>query len=67
MKDNFLNNFGGFEKLISTKTILTYKRTVCILHSDGRVSEHHDITDPWKYIAKVKKSMDIKSAWIKEE
>ena len=42
-------------------------RTVCIRHTDGRVTEHPNITEPWKYIRKIKKAVDVEDAWIKEE
>lgn len=46
--------------------ILNDKRTVCVLHRDGHVTEHKNITDPWRYITKVKKEMNVKNAWVKE-
>ena len=66
---NFLkggfNIRGGFKE--STRTFMSDFRTVCILHTDGKVTEHTHITDPWKYIAKVKKAPDVEDAWVKEE
>lgn len=62
------NNFkvrGGFKE--SNRTFMSDFRTVCIRHQDGRVTEHSHITDPWRYIAKVKKAVDVVDAWIKEE
>ena len=56
---------GGFRE--SNHTFLTDKRTVCIKYRDGRYIEHKDITEPWRYIAKVKKNMEVEDAWIKEE
>lgn len=56
---------GGFRE--SSKTFLSNFRTVCIRHTDGRVTEHTHITDPWRYIAKVKKSPDVENVWIKSE
>ena len=51
----------------STKTFFTNRRTVCVRHKDGHVTEHAGITEPWRYIVTVKKSMDVIDAWIKEE
>lgn len=67
--ENMSDFFKGFNisKGFSPKPILTPKRTVCVKHKDGRVTEHDGITDPWRYITKVKKNIDIESAWIKEE
>lgn len=56
---------GGFRE--STKIFMSGKRTVCIKYTDGRYIEHANISEPWRYIAKVKKSMEIKDAWIKDE
>lgn len=59
-ENNFINKkyFNSF---------LSDKRTVCIKHKDGRITEHPNITNPWKYIVKVKKEMNVESAWIKDE
>ncbi|NMC58332.1 MAG: hypothetical protein GYA51_02895 [Candidatus Methanofastidiosa archaeon] len=64
-KDFFkdFNIRGGF----SSKTFLSEKYTVCVREKGGKVVEHHDITDPWKYIAKLKRDMNIEAAWIKDE
>jgi len=56
---------GGFKE--SNRTFLNDYRTVCVRHTDGRVTEHYHITDPWKYIKKIKKAVDVEDAWIKEE
>lgn len=66
MKNDFFKGFNT-TRIQSPKTFLTNARTVCILHKDGRITEHINISDPWRYITKVKKSMDVKNAWIKEE
>lgn len=65
--DNFLKQGFPLKRQLSPRTFLSDKRTVCIKHQDGHVSEHRGITEPWKYIAKVKKSMDVQDAWIKDE
>ena len=56
---------GGFRE--STKAFMSDKRTVCIKYTDGRYIEHSDITEPWRYIAKVKKNMEVEDAWIRDE
>lgn len=64
MKNNFLDLGGG--DIISGDFIkMKESRTVVVQHMDGRISEHLGITDPWKYIAKIKKAVDVKNAWIK--
>lgn len=66
--DDILKGFGvrgGFKE--SSNTFLSDFRTVCIKHSDGRVTEHTHITNPWRYIAKVKKAFDVENAWVKSE
>jgi hypothetical protein len=71
MKDNrnFLksgfNIVGGFKE--SNRTFMSDYRTVCVKKADGTISEHSHITQPWKYIAKVKKAVGVIDAWIKEE
>lgn len=66
MADNFLKS--GFSlRPESGKTFLSDKRTVCIKHTDGSVTEHPNITDPWRYIAKVKKEPGVEDAWIKNQ
>jgi hypothetical protein len=65
--NTFLKSGFNIRPLNSNKSFFTDKRTVCIKHQDGRISEHPDITDPWKYIVKVKKSVDVIDAWIKNE
>jgi hypothetical protein len=65
-----MNNFlkSGFSlKPPSGQGFFSNKRTVCVKHQDGHISEHHDIIDPWKYISKVKKTVNIIDAWIKNE
>ncbi len=63
--------FKGFKMnrsfLGSSRDMLSSKRTVCVKHKDGRISEHADITDPWRYIVKVKKNLNVVTAWIKED
>jgi len=49
------------------KSFLNEKRTVCVLHDNGTLTEHHNITNPWKYIVKVKKQIGVKNCWIKNE
>lgn len=65
-----MNDFlkHGFQLKVqsSPKSFLTDKRIVCVKTKDGRVTEHKDITDPWKYIAKVKKDFNVEDAWIKD-
>ena len=56
---------GGFKE--STRTFMSEFRTVCIRHTDGKVTERTHVTNPWKYIAKVKKASNVEDAWIKEE
>jgi hypothetical protein len=64
-----MNNFlkqGFFLGQNSPKAFLSDKRIVCVKTKDGRIIEHRDITDPWKYINKVKKDFSVEDAWIKE-
>ncbi len=56
---------GGFRG--STRSFMDDRRTVCIKYTSGKVIEKSYITEPWKYIAKVKKSVDVEDAWIKDE
>jgi hypothetical protein len=65
--NDFLKSGFKIKPNLSPKTFFTDKRTVCIRHQDGHVTEHVGITDPWKYITKVKESFDVKDAWVKEE
>lgn len=64
--NDFLKHGFSLKPQTSTKVFLTDKRIVCVKTKDGRVIEHKDITDPWKYIAKVKKDYNVEDAWIKE-
>ena len=64
LRDGF-NISRGFKE--STRTFMKDSRTVCIRHTDGRVTEHPNITEPWRYIRKIKKAVDVEDAWIKEE
>ena len=41
-------------------------RTVVVQSKDGTIREYDGITDPWRYIKKCKKSINVKNAWIKE-
>jgi len=63
MTDNFIhqNLFSNFK---FSKLFLISNKTVCIKHKDGHISKHPNITNPWRYIAKVKKEIDIENAWI---
>jgi len=51
----------------SPRNFMNDHRTVCIKYSNGKVIEKPYITDPWKYIAKVKKNIEVEDAWIKTE
>jgi hypothetical protein len=64
LRDGFNINRGFKE---STRTFMNDFRTVCVRHTDGRVTEHAHITDPWKYIRKIKKAVGVEDAWIKDE
>lgn len=61
---NQKNIFGVYNKIDS---IFKSGRTVCIKHRDGRITEHKNITEPWRYIKAVLKEMDVENAWVKEE
>lgn len=64
--NDFLKHGFSLKPQTSTKVFLTDKRIVCVKTKDGRIIEHKDITDPWKYIAKVKKDFNVEDAWISE-
>jgi hypothetical protein len=64
--NDFLKHGFQLKTQSSPKSFLTDKRIVCVKTKDGRITEHKDITDPWKYIAKVKKDFNVEDAWIKE-
>jgi hypothetical protein len=64
--NDFLKHGFQLKPQSSPKSFLTDKRIVCVKTKDGRITEHKDITDPWKYIAKVKKDFNVEDAWIKE-
>jgi len=64
--NDFFKSFN-IKKGFSAKSILSDKKTVCVKHRDGRITEHMGITNPWRYITKVKKNIDVKTAWIKED
>jgi hypothetical protein len=66
---NFLRQGFNIKRgfLESPRAFMKETRIVCILHTDGRVTEHGPITDPWRYIAKAKKGVDVEDAWIKSE
>ncbi|MDD5649106.1 MAG: hypothetical protein PHF86_01625 [Candidatus Nanoarchaeia archaeon] len=65
--NNFLKSGFNIKPKTSSKIFFSNKRTVCIEHQDGKITEHPGITDPWRYITKVKQSIDVKNAWIKDE
>ena len=64
--NDFLKHGFQLKKQSFPKVFLSDKRTVCVKTKDGRVTEHHDITDPWRYISKVKKDFNVEDAWVKE-
>jgi hypothetical protein len=64
--DNFLKDFN-IKRGFCSKSFLNDKRTVCVQHKTGKITEHPGISDPWRYIAKVRKEPDVVNAWIKEE
>jgi hypothetical protein len=66
MSNNFIQN-EFFNRKSSPKSFLTDKRTVCVKHKDGHITQHPNITNPWKYIVKVKTNIDVESAWILDE
>jgi hypothetical protein len=67
MKDLFkgFNLRLGFGE--SPRNFMNDHRTVVIKYTNGKVIEKAFITDPWKYIAKVKKNIEVEDAWIKAE
>ncbi len=64
--NNFFKEYGSGRNFFNNKSFLENKYTVCVKNKDGHISEHDGITDPWRYITKIKKSMDVETAWIKE-
>lgn len=64
--NDFLKTGFRIKPANSDKNFLSDKRIVCVKTKDGRISEHHDITEPWRYIAKVKKDFNVLDAWVKE-
>ena len=64
--NNFLKHGFQLKRQISPKVFLTNKRTVCVKYKNGRITEHPGIEDPWRYIAKIKKSFEVEDSWIKE-
>ena len=66
MSDFFKDFNKGFGRQESSRNFLTNSRTVCVHWKEGGVKEYQNITDPWRYIAKMKKRMDVKNAWIKD-
>jgi len=60
----FLKN-NNSKKFLSAEEFLSDSRTVCIKRKDGRVTEHQNITQPWRYIKSVIKNIDVIDAWIK--
>ena len=66
MNDFLKQGFSLRKPLQSTKSFLSNTRTVCVKTRDGRVTEHPGITDPRKYISKVKKDFNVIDAWCKD-
>lgn len=66
---DFLNKGNSIAKGFrdSARGFFKVARIVCIKHSDGKVTEHGPITDPWRYIKKVEKEPGVEKAWIKPE
>ncbi len=52
MNDFLKQGFSLRKPLQSTKSFLSNTRTVCVKTKDGKITEHHNITEPWRYIAK---------------
>ena len=69
MGRDFLNKGNSIAKGFrdSARGFFKVSRIVCIKHSDGKVTEHGPITDPWRYIKKVEKEPGVEKAWIKPE
>ena len=66
MNDFLKQGFSLRKPLQSTKSFLSNTRTVCVKTKDGKITGHHNITEPWRYIAKVKKQFNVEDAWIKD-
>ena len=64
--NDFLKQGFFLKSQTSPKAFLTDKKIVCVKTKDGRITEHRDITDPWKYIAKVKKDFNVVDAFLKD-
>jgi len=64
---DFFKSFNIRKGFTSSRNFLTDKRTVCVQWKEGGVREYHDITDPWRFVTKMKTRMDVQNAWIKDE
>ena len=62
---NFIK--AGVGKIRFQKSFLSDKKTVCIKHKDGRITEHGNIIKVWQYINKVIQSPNVESAWVKDK
>ena len=55
----------GFQE--SPRGFMNDHKTVCVKYANGKVIERPYITNPWRYIAKIKKNIEVEDAWIKYE
>ena len=62
-----LPKMKGFDNISNSILDLDDKYTICVKYLNGKIIEYTDITNPWQYIAKVKKSYSVEDAWIKNK
>jgi len=67
MSSDFFKGFNMRKGFTSPRSFLSTTSTVVVKWKKGGISEYKNISNPWQYITKMKKRMDVENAWLKNE
>jgi hypothetical protein len=68
--NDFFKSFQKRDKSIISNNNLSFlndTKTVCVKMMDGTIIEYDNVKNPWAYINKIKKNLNVQNAWIKNE
>jgi len=68
--NDFFKSFQKRDNSIISNNNLSFlndTRTVCVKMADGNIIEYNNVKNPWAYIKKVKKNVNVINAWCKNE
>lgn len=64
---DFFKDFNMRRGFTSSRSFLSTTSTVVVKWKEGGIREYKNISNPWQYITKMKKRIDVENAWLKDE